>query len=173
MPSVNRDELQSAGIHIPALPLFISGGLPEGFDWPPFLIRHGIDVVSSGENPDTDASLAALSAASPHRPVKACGTAARLEGRPWLVDDTDVPEGAIGINPDQVVTGIDGIGQNDPNIIASTVLPLVQAEPARWWVTARGLESVTPEEAQQAIIVFAEGIHYIRLYIAKHQFDLE
>ncbi len=170
---MNRDELQRAGVHLPALPTFITGGLPTGPDWPPILIRHGIDLVSSGQDPDDDASLARLAEASPYRPVKACGTAARLEGRTWLVDSDDVPEGAIGIDPSHVITGTDGTSADDPNVIASALLPLVQDEPSRWWITARGLDSTTPEEAERVITVLAEGVHYVRLYIAKHQFDLE
>lgn len=170
---MDRDQLQSAGIHIPALPTFITGGLPDGPDWPPILIRHGIDLVSSGRDPDDDASLARLAEASPYRPVKACGATARLEGRAWLVDSDEIPDGALGIDPADVLTGTEGTTATDPNAIASALLPLVKDEPSRWWITARGLADATPEEAERVITVFAEGVHYVRLYIAKHQFDLE
>ena len=170
---MDRDELQRAGVHLPALPTFITGGLPSGPDWPPILIRHGIDLVSSGQDPDDDTSLARSAEASPYRPVKACGTVARLDGRVWLVDTQDVPDGALGIDPSCVITGTDGTSATDPNVIASTLLPLVQGEPSKWWITARGLAGTTPEEAERVITVLAEGVHYVRLYIAKHQFDLE
>jgi len=169
---VDRDALGAAGIQLPVLPTIVLGGLPAGHDWPAALMRLGVDVISSGLDRDTDASLAELSRAVPSRPVKAVGGDAELVGRSWLVEGDEVPNGAFGIDPATVMTGVTGSGEHEPNAIASGLLPVVRAHPAGWWVAARDLADGSIPDVEAAIETLVEGVKMVRLYLAKQQFDL-
>lgn len=169
---MDRDALGRAGIQLPVLPTVVLGGLPAGRDWPAILVRVGVDVVSSGVDPDTDATLAAVVAAVPYRPVKATGVTARLTRGAWLVEDDHAPAGAFAIDPAEVVTGVTGAGDHEPNAIASGLLPLVRDRPADWWVAARDLSTGAPNDVEQALVALVEGVRMVRLYLAKQQFDV-
>ncbi len=169
---MDRDALSKAGIQLPVLPTIVLGGLPAGPDWPAIQMRLGVDVISSGASRDGDAGLAALAAAVPYRPIKAIGADAELVGRSWLVEGDEAPAGAFRIDPEDVVTGVAGVGGDDPNAVAAALLPLVRERPVDWWVVARDLADVAPEEAERTLDLLVEGVRMVRLFLAKQQFDL-
>lgn len=170
---MDRDLLAARGIHLPVLPTLVLGGLPGDEDWTPRLLRIGIDVVSSGADPDTDDTLAAAHAAAPFRPVKATGAAASLPSGAWLVEGQASPGGGVAIDPEHVVIAQDGLQHGDQNEVAAVLLPLVAENPAGWWVAARDLADCTPEDAELALSILVEGTKLVRLYLTKQQFEMD
>lgn len=139
-------------------------------DWPARLDRLGIDVISSGVVPDTDASLAAARGAAPYRPVKAVGTEASLSEGAWLVEGAPVGD-VVAIDPEHVLVAQDGLQFDDANDVAAMILDAVRDNPAHWWVAARGLGDADPADVDTAITALVEGTKFVRLYLSKQQFD--
>jgi hypothetical protein len=166
---MRREELAALGIQLPVLPTIVLGGLPGRPDWAPRLERLGLDVVASGANPDTPATFAAAASVVPHRPVKAAGC---VPGARLVECEGDPPDGACRVDPDEVVIAVDGPdGLADPSDIARHVLTAAAVEPSAWWVAARGLDDVPAEVAEARLAALVEGVHHVRLYLAKQQFD--
>jgi hypothetical protein len=149
----------------------VLGGLPGPPDWAPRLGRIGLDVVASGADPDTDATLAAAAAAVPYRPVMACGEAAQLSGRSWIVQGGRASDNSFAIDSSPTVLAVDGtLSTPDPNDVAATVLPRVADEPSAWWVAAANLVDVPTETVEQYLTALVKGVQLVRLYLAKQQF---
>lgn len=169
---MDRERMARAGIHLPVLPTVVFGALPGAPDWAGRLLALGVDVLSSGADPDTDETLAAALAAAPFKPVKAVGTGATLATGPWLVEGSDAQGNGIPINLECAVFAQDGFEHRDQNDLAASLLPIVHDDPADWWVVARGLATCTAQEAQAAIAVLVEGTKLVRLYLTKRQFEV-
>lgn len=158
------------GIQLPVLPTIVLGGLPGAPDWTDRLVRIGVDVVSSGADPDTDASLALVRQRAPYRPIKACGAQAVLAEGAWLVEGAPAAD-PVGIDDDHVLVAMDGPQFDNPNDVAAVVLETARDHPARWWVAARGLAGVSEDEAAAALGVLVEGTKLVRLFLTKQQFE--
>lgn len=171
---MNRDALDRAGIHLPALPTLVLGGLPGHPDWAPRLQRLGLDVVSSGAQRDSDETLAAARRDAPYVALKASGADARLADGPWLVEGGSAPPGAHDIAADDVIRLADANDvDTDPNVLAATLLPLVRQEPARFWVAAYDLAECAEYEVEAVVSATIEATRLVRLFLIKQQFDLE
>lgn len=162
--------MAGAGIHLPVLPTVVLGGLPAGGDWVSRQLRLGVDVVSSGADPDTDQTLQAVRDAAPFRPIKATGPAARLVSGAWLVEAEQHGDGAFSIEAEDTIVVQDGLQYGDQNDVAAALLDRVGDNPARWWVAARGLETASEADAEWALTVMVEGTKLVRLYLSKQQF---
>jgi hypothetical protein len=169
---MDRNALSTVGIQLPVLPTLVLGGLPGGADWTGRLLRLGIDVVSSGAQPDTDATLAAVKDAAPYRPIKATGDQARLAEGAWLVETHDQASGGIPLDPAHILVAQDGLQYDDQNDVAAVLLQAVRENPAHWWVAARGLDDCSADDAELALSAMVEGTKLVRLYLTKQQFDI-
>lgn len=158
------------GIQLPVLPTIVLGGLPGEPDWTDRLVRIGVDVVSSGADPDTNASLALVKERAPYRPIKACGAQAALTAGAWLVEGAPAGDPA-GIDDDHVLVAMDGLQFDNPNDVAAVVLEVARDNPARWWVAGRGLADVDAQDAEAALGVLVEGTKLVRLFLTKQQFE--
>lgn len=175
---MRRDELARLGVQLPVLPTIVLGGLPGGSGWAPRLERIGLDVVSSGADPDTVATWRAARDAVPHRPASAiAGDAHALVAAGCvLVEGGERVAGGYVLDDDDLIAAIDGTSAEieEPDDVASRVLVAVQAiEPARAWVIAtRGLDGLDGDVVEAKLAALVEGTRRARLYLAKHQFDL-
>lgn len=166
---MRRDQLADLGIQLPVLPTIVLGGLPGNPDWASRLERIGLDVVASGANRDTPQTLTEARRAVPHRPVKAT---AIVPGAVLVECDGEVPVGTLRLHPDEVVVAVDGPGGlADPNDVAAYVLAAVADDPSAWWVAARGLADASEDVAEARLKALVDGVHHVRLYLAKQQFD--
>jgi hypothetical protein len=146
--------------------------LPGGADWTGRLLRLGIDVVSSGAQADTDATLTAVKSAAPYRPIKATGGQARLADGAWLVEDHEQAAGGIPLDVAHIVVAQDGLQYDDQNDVAAVLLQTVRENPAHWWVAARGLGECSPDDAELALSAMVEGTKLVRLFLTKQQFEV-
>jgi hypothetical protein len=169
---MDRNALSKVGIQLPVLPTLVLGGLPGGADWTGRLLRLGIDVVSSGAQADTDATLTAVKSAAPYRPIKATGGQARLADGAWLVEDHEQAAGGIPLDVAHIVVAQDGLQYDDQNDVAAVLLQTVRENPAHWWVAARGLGECSPEDAELALSAMVEGTKLVRLFLTKQQFEV-
>ena len=168
---MDRDGLARAGIQLPVLPTVVLGGLPGAPEWASQLARIGIDVVCSGANPDSDATLLAARESVPYRPLKAIGGATLPIGA-WLVEGVGAAFDVLTIDPAEVVFAVDGDAADvDPNLIAGELLATVRTNPARWWVAAHELEGGTPQQAAAILANLVEAVSMVRLYLTKQQFE--
>lgn len=168
---MNRRHLASLGIQVPVLPTLVLGGLPGEPTWAPRLHRIGIDVLCSGASPDTHATLATAREVNPVIPVKAIGPGATLAEGAWLVEDSTTGDPAVAILPEDCVIAQRGVTYIDPNECAAMILDRVSDDPARWWIVAEGLGTLTEDDAQHALEVMVEATRYVRLYLSKRQFE--
>ncbi len=145
------------------LPTIVWGGLPGAPEWAERLARIGLDVVTSGADPDTEDTLAAAAAAVPFRPLAAWGTV-RCLGRECITAE-DI-EGAH-----TVVATRGGAPVPNPNDIAAMLLERVHDNPSVWWVAAADLRETIPAVAEAHLHALVEGVQLVRLYLAKQQFD--
>ena len=165
---MRRDELAVLGIQLPVLPTIVLGGLPGEPDWALRLEQIGLDVVSSGAARDTSATYAAALASVPHRPVKATGPVPGAR----IVDCVgEAAQGAYELRADDTVA-INAAGDvGDANDVARSVLAKVADDPSAWWVVARDLDAMDPDEALRILRALVEGVRHVRLFLAKQQFD--
>lgn len=169
---MDRERLRGLGIQLPVLPAIVLGGLPGPPDWAPRLARIGLDVVASGADPDTEATLAAAAAAVPYRPVMACGPAP-LVGRSWVVQGPE-SDRSLAVDPSCTIVALDGADPvPNPNDIASTVLPQIADDPSHWWVAAAHLAEESADRVEEHLTALVEGVQLVRLYLAKQQFPLD
>jgi hypothetical protein len=169
---MNRKRLRALGIQLPVLPAIVLGGLPGPPDWAPRLARIGLDVVASGADPDTDATLAAAAAAVPYRPIMACGPA-RLSDGSWIAQGP-ASDTSLAVDPSCTIVALDGAEPvPNPNDVAATVLPRIADDPSRWWVAAANFAEQSPDRVDEHLTALVEGVQLVRLYLAKQQFSFD
>lgn len=175
---MRRDELARLGVQLPVLPTIVLGGLPGGPGWAPRLERIGLDVVSSGADPDSVATWRAARDAVPHRPAKAVAgdVDALVSAGCVLVEGGASVAGGYVLGGDDLITAVDGASAeiDDPDDVAARIVAAMESiEPARAWVTAtRGLDTLAAGTVEAKLVALVEGTRRARLYLAKHQFDL-
>ena len=174
---MRRDELESAGIHLPVLPTVCVAPLPQPGNWAARLDRLGLDVISTGALVDDPSTVAAARAAVPHRPLLAvggdpvalAGAGARLVATPGAA-----PAGTYAFRTDeQVVTPItaDAPAEN-ANDVARAVLEAARGgQASAIWVAAPDLSMVPEDVVEAKLAALTDGARMARMWLAKQQSD--
>lgn len=174
---MRRDELESAGIHLPVLPTVCVGPLPQPGNWAVRLDRLGLDVITTGAPVDEPAGIAHARAAVPHRPLLAmAGDPAALADAGALLVATDemTPIGTYAFGSDeQVVTPIaaDAPAEN-ANDVARAVLEAARGgQASAIWVAAPDLSMVPEDVVEAKLAALTDGARMARMWLAKQQSD--
>jgi len=174
---MRRDELESAGIHLPVLPTVCVGPLPQPGNWAVRLDRLGLDVISTGALVDDPSGIADACAAVPHRPLLAmAGNPEALAdaGARLVAVDGVTPPGTYAFRPDeQVVVPItaDAPAEN-ANDVARAVLEAARGgQASAIWVAAPDLSLVPEDVVEAKLTALTDGARMARMWLAKQQSD--